>query len=256
MFVSLISGSSGNATLVSDGRTTILVDCGMSGKRLEQALASIHLSPKEIDAIFITHEHIDHTAGAGVVCRRYQLPVYATAGTWQGMSLGKIPDGCIQTISAGSSFAVGSIGVEPFSISHDANEPVGFRFATDKKTYAIATDTGVMTDEIRRHLLGTDAVLLESNHDLDMLLYGTYPYPLKRRIQSAQGHLSNEDCAKTAVELAAGGTRHIMLGHLSQENNTPEIAYKTVENALRTAGATAGEVHLCVANRSEVTRLL
>ena len=256
MFLSLISGSSGNATLISDEKTTILVDCGMSGKRLEQTLASIHLSPKEIDAIFITHEHIDHTAGAGVICRRYQLPLYATAGTLSAMADKKIPDSCVHIIRPNCPLELGSIAIRPFSISHDASDPVGFRMSVKQETYAIATDTGVMTPEIYENLLGADAVLLESNHDPDLLMYGTYPYPLKRRIQSSKGHLSNPECAKTVVDLAKNGTKHIMLGHLSKENNTPQIAYKTAENALLAAGAAKDEIHLCVAERSEVTRLI
>lgn len=257
MFLSLISGSSGNAALIADSSTTLLIDCGMSGKKLEQSLASICLSPKDIDAILLTHEHIDHTAGAGVVCRRYGLPLYATAGTFAGMSAGPIPEDRIHIVQDNATFEIGTIGVTPFSISHDANEPVGFRFAVDGKTYAVATDTGVMTDDIRGHLYGADAVLLESNHDLDMLMYGSYPYPLKERIRSARGHLSNDDCARTAVELLNHGTSHIMLGHLSKENNTPEIAYKTVENALVSAGAALSrDICLRVARRSEVTRLL
>lgn len=257
MFLSLISGSSGNAALVSFGNTKLLIDCGMSGKKLEQTLASIDLSGKDIDAILITHEHTDHTAGAGVICRRYGLPIYATAGTFSGMRAGPIPEDCIHIIREDSAFSVGDIGVLPFAISHDANEPVGFRFTAGSKTYAIATDTGIMTDHIRSHLYGADAVLLEANHDLDMLMYGSYPFPLKERIRSSRGHLSNNDCAGTAVDLLRHGTTHIMLGHLSKENNTPQIAYKTVENALQSAGATiADDIFLSVANRSEVTRLL
>ncbi len=257
MFLSLISGSSGNAALVSDSETTLLIDCGMSGRKLEQALASMALSPKDLDAIFITHEHIDHTAGAGVACRRWGLPIYATAGTFAGMSAGPIPAEQIHVIQSGQALFVGSIGIIPFPISHDANEPVGFRFSVDGKIYAVATDTGVMTDDIRSHLYGADAVLLESNHDVNMLMYGAYPYPLKKRIRSPRGHLSNDDCAQTAVELACHGTTHLMLGHLSKENNTPEIAYQTVENALKAAGASLSrDISLQVARRSEVTRLL
>lgn len=257
MFLSLISGSSGNAALITDSQTRLLVDCGMSGRKLEQCLASIDLSPKDIDAILLTHEHIDHTAGAGVVCRRYGLPLYATAGTFAGMSAGPIPEERIHIIKNDTAFEIGRIGIIPFSISHDANEPVGFRFAVNGKIYAVATDTGIMTDSIRGHLYGADAVLLESNHDLDMLMYGSYPFSLKERIRSARGHLSNDDSARTAVELLRHGTSHIMLGHLSKENNTPEIAYKTAENALVHTGAVLSrDVCLCVAKRSEVTRLI
>ncbi len=257
MFLSLVSGSSGNATLITDEQTTILIDCGLSGKKLEAAFASIGRSPKELDAILVTHEHIDHTAGVGVVSRRFDVPVYATAGTYRGMSVGKLADKNIHTIAPEHSFEIGTIGVCPFSISHDANDPVGFSFFVNHKKVSLATDTGTMTDSIKQHILGSEAVILESNHDVDMLLYGSYPYSLKQRILSERGHLSNDDCAKTAVELLQSGTRHILLGHLSNENNTPEIAFRTAVNALRKAGAAIdSDVRLGVARRYEATAVL
>lgn len=257
MFLSLASGSSGNATLITDEKTTILIDCGMSGKKLEAAFASINRSPKELDAILVTHEHIDHTAGVGVVSRRFDVPVYATAGTHRGMAVGKLADKNIQTIAPERTFEVGTIGICPFSISHDANEPVGFSFFLNNKKLSLATDTGVMTDSIKQHIFGSEAVILESNHDVEMLLYGAYPYHLKQRILSERGHLSNDDCAKTAVELLESGTRRILLGHLSDENNTPEIAFRTLVNALRAAGAALNsDIHLGVARRYAATAVL
>ncbi len=254
MFLSLISGSSGNATLVKYKNTTLLIDCGMSGKKLEQAIGDISMTCFDIDALLITHEHIDHTRGAGVISRKYNIPLYMTKGTHLSSDLGKIPSENINYISKDSQFEIGDIGIVPFEISHDAKEPVGYSFYTDKKL-TLATDCGVLTEDIQKHLLGSDEIILESNHDPDLLMYGAYPMSLKRRIMSDLGHLSNMDAAKMAVKLLNSGTKKIMLGHLSQENNTPDIAYETTKNALIYEGARLGEdISLSVANRYEITR--
>lgn len=251
-FISLISGSSGNATLISDGGTNILVDCGMSGKKLSESLAAIDMHADELDALLITHEHIDHVRGAGVIARRYNIPVYATEGTFASMETGAIPEWNV--ISPDADFEIGSIGVMPFSIPHDASQPVGYSFFSDDRKYTIATDIGHMSGYVLNHLTGSDTILLESNHDIDMLRMGTYPFPLKQRILSSTGHLSNDDAAEALCRLAQSGTEHFMLGHLSKENNTPQIAYMSAQNALSEAGINVGgDITLTVAQRNAVT---
>lgn len=254
MFLSLISGSSGNATLIKENNITILTDCGMSGKKLEQTLNSLDMSCTHINAILLTHEHIDHTKGAGIISRRFNIPIYATYGTFKNADLGKIDSENIHIISAKNDFEIGGIGVKPFRLTHDAAEPVGYSFFAGNKKMSIATDIGQMTNEIFEAVSGSDEIILESNHDPDMLMYGGYPISLKRRIAGRLGHLSNTDAAKTALRLLEHGTKKIMLGHLSSENNTPDIAYQTTKNELLAAGAKIGkDIFLSVANRYEVT---
>lgn len=255
MFLSLISGSSGNATLVTDNKTIVLIDCGMSGKKLETALSQLDISCRDINAVLLTHEHIDHTNGAGVISRRYDIPVYATEGTHRNAAIGKISDKNTKFIKPGEKFEIGSIGICPFNISHDAAEPVGFNFFVGQKKLSLATDSGEITEEIQNCIYGSEEIILESNHDIDLLMYGTYPLNLKRRILGSHGHLSNAAAAETAVGLLNSGTKKIMLGHLSLENNTPDIAYQTTKNALTGCGAAIGhDIMLSVANRHEITR--
>lgn len=251
-FVSLISGSSGNATFISDGKTNLLIDCGMSGKKLKEALHAIDVLPESIDALLITHEHIDHTRGAGIISRRYNIPVYATEGTYSAMDVGKIED--INLVTEETEFEIGSIGIKPFAIPHDAKQPVGYCFSVDGEKYSLATDIGKMNTNILNSITGSKKVLLESNHDIEMLRYGSYPFPLKQRILGDFGHLSNEVAAKTALYLAQNGTEHIMLGHLSKENNRPEIAMLETFNLLTQSGVKVGtDMTLQVADRYKPT---
>ncbi len=253
-FISLISGSSGNASFISDGKTNLLVDCGMSGAKLKQALNSIDVLPESIDALLITHEHIDHTRGAGVISRRYNIPVFATAGTHRNMDAGKLADENINVVTNGTSFELGDIAVTPFSIPHDAAEPVGYTFNISGERCAVATDIGRMNNTILDAVRGCKSVILESNHDIEMLRCGSYPFPLKQRILGEFGHLSNDVAAKTALELVKSGTEHIMLGHLSQENNRPEIAMLESYNLLSREGVSVGnDVTLQVADRYKPT---
>lgn len=254
-FFSIISGSSGNCSYISDGTTKILVDCGLSGKKLTEALNSVYVPISELDAILITHEHSDHTKGLGVLSRKYHIPIYSTAGTLLSVSVGEIDDSLKNYIEADKDFEIGSIGIRPFSISHDAADPVGYCFYINNKKYSVATDMGILTKSVFDEIKGSDSIILESNHDVDMLQFGSYPYPLKRRILSNYGHLSNETAARAAVALAKSGTKHIMLGHLSRENNRPEIAMLESFNALTDAGANVGrDVSLTVADRFNITR--
>lgn len=257
MFLSLASSSQGNAAIIKNDDTTILIDCGISAKKLSMILEDFGISCNEIDALLITHEHTDHTVGAGVMSRRYDIPVFATLKTHEAMELGPLRQECIKIIDNNTDFEIKSIGIKPFSISHDAKDPVGYSFFSNGKKYSIATDTGIMTDTVFSAISGSDCIMLEANHDVDMLMYGEYPYSVKKRVLSDIGHLSNDLAAKTAVRLLDLNTKHIMLSHLSQKNNKPEIAYKTVENALMKSGAKIGEdIGLCVANRCGVTRFI
>lgn len=241
-FCSLFSGSSGNAQYIGCGDTHLLVDAGVSGARVSAELAKIGLSCKQLSGILVTHEHSDHIAGVGVLSRRFDLPVYASQGTWAAMAgkLGSIAPHNVRPFDAMQDFYLGELNVMPFQIPHDAADPVGFSFTSGAVKVSIATDLGCVKESWMRFVEGSDLVLLEANHDVEMLKAGPYPYDLKQRILGKRGHLSNEDCALALVELAGRGVRQVLLGHLSRENNFPELAYETVALGLRQAGIAPG----------------
>lgn len=255
-FAPLFTGSSGNAIYVGCGDTHLLVDAGMSGTRIVNELDKIGLHPGMLSALLVTHEHVDHTRGVGILSRKYNLPVYATPGTWAGMEekIGAIEGRNRCELTPEQDFYLGEINIMPFSTPHDANQPVGLRFECRGARFCIATDLGCIKKGWMNHVSGADAVLLESNYDPDMLKAGSYPYELKRRILSNRGHLCNEDAGACALELVRSGARHIVLGHLSKENNFPELALRCCENALVAGGVTPGvDVRLDVASRDGVT---
>ncbi len=252
---SLRSSSKGNSTIIYNDNTKILVDCGISGKTLECCLQEAGIDPCGVSAMVITHEHTDHIKGVGVVARKYNIPIFATYGTWSAMAkaVGEIPEGCRRVFDERISFSVGDIEVSAFEIPHDAANPVGYVFETDGDKVAVATDIGAMTDEIFDAIKGSRTVLLESNYDLFMLEAGTYPYELKRRIKGGMGHLCNDDAALTARDLVKSGTKKIILGHISPENNYPDIAYQTTKLCLEGHGFKVGEdVELYVAKRDGI----
>ncbi|MBN1776728.1 MAG: MBL fold metallo-hydrolase [Clostridiales bacterium] len=255
-FCTLFSGSSGNCAYLSTERGAVLIDCGMSGKQTLEALMRAKLDIPSIHALLITHEHSDHTKGAGVISRRLNIPVYATEGTWEGMhrGIGELPRHNRMTIRADESFFLDDIEAVPFHIPHDANEPTGFRFYTGRHSVAVATDLGHFSKFVFQAIESADIVLLESNHDPEMLKNNPrYPQRLKTRILGRKGHLSNGAGAQAAVQLLQSGTKHLLLGHLSEENNTPDIAYQAVSAALTEAGAIIGEdISLHVADRYQV----
>ena len=240
--LSLRSGSRGNASLVSGGNTKLLVDCGVSGKSVTSALADVDIYPEDISAIAVTHEHIDHIAGIGVMMRRYHIPVWANAATWTAMEsqVGKIDKSLVNIFDNDSSFEIGEIGVKPFSIPHDAADPVGYSFMCGDEKVAAATDIGELKKDLFEAIRVSKTVLLESNHDVNMLEIGKYPPQLKRRIRGKLGHLSNDDAGRAAEFLVRLGTERIILGHLSEENNYPELARQTVICVLNDAGIKCG----------------
>ncbi|WP_071131817.1 MBL fold metallo-hydrolase [Enterococcus timonensis] len=229
----LASGSTGNATFIQSAQRKILVDAGLSGKKVIELLQSIGVDANELDAIFVTHEHTDHIKGVGVLARKFHLPVYANEGTWQAMehSLGKIQDK--EIFEMGKTMTFGDIDIESFGVSHDAAAPQFYRFHKDQKSFVMLTDTGYCSDAMRGIIKNADAYLMESNHDLEMLRMGSYPWPLKQRILGDYGHLSNDDGADVMQEVLGDKTKRIYLGHLSRENNLKEIAHLTMENNLR-----------------------
>ena len=255
-FSPLFSGSSGNAIYVGCGDTHLLVDAGLSGTRIANELARIGVHPGMLTAILTTHEHVDHVRGVGILSRKYNLPIYATEGTWEGMAdkVGSVESRNRCILTPEQDFYIGEMNVMPFSTPHDANQPVGLSFSCGGARFSIATDLGCIKKGWFKYVCGSDAVLLESNYDPDMLQAGSYPYALKHRILSNRGHLCNEDAGRCATELVKGGARHIILGHLSKENNFPELARRCTEDALRANGIVPGEdVRLDVASRDGVT---
>jgi phosphoribosyl 1,2-cyclic phosphodiesterase len=228
----LASGSRGNAIYLSDGDTSILVDAGLSGIELQRRMQARGLAPERLNAIVVSHEHADHIHGVGVLSRRYKLPVYMTEKTRSALpaAVGKLSD--IQTFSAGRSFSVGAVRLEAFAVSHDASEPSGFIFAINGVKIGLATDLGIATALVRERLKNCRMLILESNHDRQMLEEGPYPWPLKQRIQSRLGHLQNEAARDLLAALVHDGLSHVVLAHLSQTNNRPEKAVAAVAPAL------------------------
>ena len=244
----LASGSSGNAALLSRGGTHLLLDTGISCLRITCALAELGLTPADLSGIFITHAHSDHISGLNTIVRRWDVPIYATRTTCAQLDYriaGIRPKLC--AFSPGAALAVGNFTVTPFATSHDAPGACGYRF----DDVGCLTDSGYVTDEAADALAGVPLLMLEANHDVDALLSGPYPYYLKRRILSNEGHLSNETAAAFARTAAESGTREIVLAHLSRENNTPVMAHDAVVRAL---AVLADPPALSVAPRDTLSR--
>lgn len=249
----LASSSSGNSILVSDGRTHILVDAGISCSRIRKSLAGLGLRPNQLSGLLITHEHHDHISGLEVFARDQSFPVCATAATG-GWLCSHIPflESRFHALEPGRAFSLGTIRIRAFRTSHDAADSVGYRFSSGNTVAAVATDLGDVTQEVLDGVLGAQILIVEANHDLEMLQDGSYPVALKRRILGENGHLSNDAGAELACQAARAGARIIALAHLSAENNTPELAFQTVAHALERSGFIVGQdVQLSVAPRSE-----
>ena len=229
---SIASGSGGNCICVGNDTHHVLIDCGISGKRIEEGLNRMDHSAREMDGVLITHEHSDHIAGLGVIARRYGLPIYATRGTIGQIKctkqVGAIDEGLFHEIRANQDFSIGSLTIHPIEVSHDAAEPVAYVLRDAHSGVGVLTDLGVYSDYIIENMKGLDAVLLEANHDRRMLEAGPYPYPLKRRILGERGHLSNELSGQLLGRILHDGMKRILLGHLSKENNYEELCLETV----------------------------
>ena len=246
----LASGSSGNAIWVSSGSTAVLIDAGVSGRRISQAAEGLGLDTAQLSAVLVTHEHSDHVSGLGPVTRRFDVPACATAGTHAAIDrrLGRCPGRTV--VEAGTDFEIGDLLVSPFAVSHDCAEPVGYSVSDGRTVVAVATDLGVVSHPVRHRIGRADCVVLEFNHDEKMLLDGGYPWFLKQRIMSNEGHLSNEAAARELVLLADGPMSALVLAHISRENNTPDLALATARDALERAGRADVDVLLTEQDRA------
>ena len=256
---SIASGSSGNCIYVGSEATHLLVDVGISGKRTESGLRELGLTMGDIDGILITHEHADHISGLGVIVRKYEIPVYATAGTIKAMQenagLGMLEPELFHEVREDRKFIIKDLTVNPMQISHDAAQPVGYRISYGTQKVAVCTDLGIYNDYTVECLKGMDALLLEANHDVNMLQVGPYPYYLKKRILGDRGHLSNENSGRLLCRILHDGLKTVFLGHLSKENNLPELAFESVRMEINMGDNPfkAGDFDIRVARRSEVT---
>ena len=260
-FGTVASGSSGNCIFIGSDSTRVLIDAGLSGKRIEAGLSSMGVAPQSLDAILITHEHSDHIQGAGILSRRFDVPVYATPGTWEAMesysALGKIHPRNKLLVYSGERLILNDLCISPFAIPHDAAEPVGYAVESEGRKVAVATDMGKVTPLIEESISECDVLLLEANHDLDLLENGPYPMQLKRRIRGDFGHLSNVSAGQLITKVYHERLTHVLLGHLSEENNRPAVAFQTVNDILTANGIdTARKVKLVVADRHRPSRLI
>lgn len=257
-FCSLYSGSTGNSLFVENNDTKILIDSGVSGKKVVEALESININPEEIDAILVTHEHTDHIQSVGTLSKKYNIPVYANKNTWNNLpkEMSKISKENILTFNTFEHFSVGSLGVYPFETPHDAAQSCGFSIYDGKTKISIATDLGYVTKEILNSLKGSKFMLLEANYEPEVLRMCSYPYHLKNRIASNNGHLSNNIAGQTISKLIDSGLTSVMLGHLSKESNFPQMAYATVLEELEKANFKKGSIDLSIASRTEPSKLI
>lgn len=257
-FCSLFSGSSGNCLFVQSDSTKILIDCGESAKKIALALSQININIEEINAILITHEHSDHVKSLATISNKYNIPIYINKETLDAIpeQKSKLKNENINLFNFKNNFIIGDLEIHPFQIPHDAANPCGFNVLHDSSKISIATDIGHMTPEILLNLEKSSFVLLESNYDPNVLKCSSYPYHLKERIAGPYGHLSNETAGKTISHLIKFGLKTAMLGHLSKENNFPELAYKTVMDEIIFDNNTENTINLSVATRFEPTPLV
>ena len=230
------------------------MDAGLPGRVVAEALAAAGVAPEQLSGILVTHEHSDHVKGVGILARRYRLPVYANAGTWRGMLplIGEIPPAQMRVFETERDFYLGGVNVLPYKTPHDANESVGFVFQSGGSKLSILTDAGHVNERMLDAVSGSGLILIESNHDVEMLKAGRYPFPLKRRILGDEGHLSNDACGAALTALYGRGVRRAVLGHLSRENNFESLALETVRAALRASDVPDEAFALSVAHRDRV----
>lgn len=258
-FCSLFSGSSGNSLFVKSKDTNILIDAGESAKKITDALSSINVSIENLDALIVTHEHIDHVKSIGTISKKYNIPVYATEKTWSAMPIqsSKIDSKFKKTFSSNNKFCIGDLELHPFSIPHDAADPCGFNISNNNKQISIATDLGHITPELVDTLSNSSFILLESNYDSEILKFSKYPYYLKQRISGEFGHLSNTEAGKLISKLLNNKKLNsVMLGHLSKENNFPELAYKTIVDELLEDKHDISYLDISVATRVKPSKII
>ena len=233
-FSVLASGSTGNAIYVETDHKRLLIDAGLSGKKMEAALHAIGISPSKLDAILVSHEHSDHVKGVGILARRYKLPIYANEKTWKAMDLmiGAVPNDLRFHMNRGAVETFGDLDIETFGVSHDAADPMFFSFRHDGRNMTILTDTGYVSDHMAGIAKEADTLIFESNHDMDMLRMGKYPWSVKRRILGDEGHVSNMDAGTALAEIIKGRSAEVYLAHLSLDNNMKDLARMTVEQTL------------------------
>ncbi|MNI33306.1 putative metallo-hydrolase YycJ [compost metagenome] len=237
-FTVLSSGSTGNATLVANGEVTLMIDAGFSARRIDELLQERGVTGNDINGILVTHEHSDHIKGLGAVARKYNLPIYANEKTWNAMekAIGKIPEENRCLLGTGEARDFGSLRVESFAISHDAAEPVAYSFYDGKDKLSVCTDLGYASDKVKMAIADSDVIVLEANHDIEMLRMGRYPWNIKRRILGDLGHLSNEATGELMSELMNGRMKRAYLAHLSREHNMPDLARMSVRGSMEDRG--------------------
>ncbi|WP_069998148.1 MBL fold metallo-hydrolase [Cellulosilyticum sp. I15G10I2] len=256
----IASGSSGNCTFLQAGSKMFLIDVGISGKKAVLGLAELGVNPYDIQGVFITHEHIDHIKGVGIFSRKYDTPIYATHKAWDKIigdqMIGNVKAHNIRFISKEEYFEVEDLSVFPYGIYHDAVDPVGYAFLYDNKKITIATDIGIVDERIKDHLKGSHGILLEFNHDINMLEAGTYPFYLKKRILSNVGHLNNEAAAEVLTDIYHKDMKWAILGHLSKDNNVPDLAFLTAKMALEEKNIVIDkDIKISVAKRDNVSEI-
>ncbi len=259
VFCPLYSSSSGNSTFIATQDTAILVDAGVNALKIREALSEVGASFSDIKAVIITHEHIDHIKGIGVIARRYGIPIIANHGTWEAIiaqgRAGEIPFEKRIYFEHNTTFYVGSLAITPFETHHDASSSVGYTIENESSKISIISDTGIVSDSMKSHIAGSDLLMIEFNYDEHMLRNGRYPAFLKKRILSNHGHLSNNDAAKIVAYAANMGCRKFVLSHLSRDNNTPESAYDAAfQELLEHHKTPAKEIEILVARPEKVTK--
>ncbi len=257
-FCSLYSGSSGNSLFVETENIKLLVDAGVSCKKIENALQDINIDPSSIDGILVTHEHTDHIQGLGTLSKKFDLPVFVNQKTLDAMpkQRDKMSSKNIKIFNINENFEIGDLKIHPFSIPHDAADPCGFNILSDNKKLSIATDIGHMTNDILKNLEESLFIMLESNYDPEVLKASPYPFSLKSRIAGPTGHLPNEIAGKTISHLLKSGLKTAMLGHLSKESNFPELAYQTVIDELISNNYDENSLSISVASRDAHSKLI
>jgi phosphoribosyl 1,2-cyclic phosphodiesterase len=237
-FCSLYSGSSGNSMYVEGTHGRILVDAGLSGIKITTAMRTIGADPTQLCGILVTHDHSDHIKGVGILSRKFNIPLYMNEATWLVAKdqIGLVRDEHLRIVETNQPFFIEDLWIHPFSLHHDAADPMGFSISSEKKKISIVTDTGMLDESMYGCIRSSDLVVMESNHDVNMLMAGPYPYFLKKRVAGDRGHLSNETAAQVIIRLVEEGLTKVVLAHLSQENNFPQLALETTRSRLKEKG--------------------